>query len=134
MTLSGLFEYVGAPLANGRWSWGAIRESDSAVLLRVWQDEYKKIEERGSAEVISVFKGSDERLGHAERLEHVSRIRSGAPSYMIMCLAKDAKASPRKIASFNKDDIFVGGQLIDEADGCSWLQIADRRPVVAVRA
>lgn len=133
MTLSGLFDYLGAPLANVRWSWGAVRPSDSAVFLRVWQDEVKKINGKRFARVISVFEGSNERLGHAERVEQVARIRAGARSYMVMCLAKDAKASPREILSFNEDDIFIGGELVD-ADGCAWLELADRKPILAARA
>jgi hypothetical protein len=38
MTISSLFQSLGAPLANTRWSWGAQRSSDGAVFLRVWQD------------------------------------------------------------------------------------------------
>ena len=34
-----MFDYLGAPLHNVQWSWGAVRESDGAVFLVVWQDE-----------------------------------------------------------------------------------------------
>jgi hypothetical protein len=34
-----LFSYIGAPLNNVQWSWGAVRETDSSVFLVVWQDE-----------------------------------------------------------------------------------------------
>jgi NADPH:quinone reductase-like Zn-dependent oxidoreductase len=34
-----LFSYIGAPLNNVQWSWGAVRETDGSVFLVVWQDE-----------------------------------------------------------------------------------------------
>jgi hypothetical protein len=34
-----LFGYLGAPLNNVQWSWGAVRETDGSVFLVVWQDE-----------------------------------------------------------------------------------------------
>ena len=34
-----LFSYLGAPLNNVQWSWGAVRETDGSVFLVVWQDE-----------------------------------------------------------------------------------------------
>src|SRR5262245_791081 len=106
MSLSDLFKLLGAPLANVRWSWGSVRESDSAVFLRVWQDETRLIDRKRYARVISTeaFKGREDNLGYVERIEHVNRIRNGAPSYMIMCVAKDTKARPRSIATFNRDD------------------------------
>jgi hypothetical protein len=44
VTLTEFFAYLEAPLANQRWSWGAVRPSDGAVLLRVWQDEQRKMD------------------------------------------------------------------------------------------
>ena len=38
MTQEDLFATLGAPLANVRWSWGAVRPADGAVILRVWKD------------------------------------------------------------------------------------------------
>ena len=38
MSQTNLFAKLGAPLANPRWSWGAIRTTDGAVFSRVWQD------------------------------------------------------------------------------------------------
>lgn len=52
---------------------------------------------------------------------------------MIMCRARDPMATPREIAGFNRDDIFIGGKLL-EADGHVWLELADRKPVAVIRA
>ena len=46
-----------------------------------------------------------------------------------MCEAKDVKASPRAIKSFNDLDLFVGGALV-EMDGGWWIEREGR---VAVR-
>ncbi len=37
MSITAMFENLGAPLANSRWSWGGVRQ-DGAVVLRVWQN------------------------------------------------------------------------------------------------
>jgi len=110
MTQTELFKLLGAPLHNARWSWGALGK-DEAVFLRVWQDQERKYEGAWFAQVTYGDPLDDEEaiLGHSERLEHVQRILDGAPSYMIMCRARDTKAIPRKIMSFNRREVFVGG-------------------------
>lgn len=80
----------------------------------------------------SFFGDESSNLGHAERLRHVEMIRSGAPAYMIMCLAVDPKAAPRMIASFNEREVFLGGELV-EADGDWWLERAARRSIDTMR-
>jgi hypothetical protein len=39
---------------------------------------------------------------------------------MVMCIAKDPKAEPSDIQNVNKDDVFVGGKLV-EVEGDWWL-------------
>jgi hypothetical protein len=98
MTLTDFFTYLGAPLVNKRWSWGAVRPSDGAVFLRVWQDEGRKMEGSWFTQV-TFTKFSAENiasLGYAEGLEHIASIRDGKPSYMIMCLARDIVREPAR--------------------------------------
>jgi hypothetical protein len=135
MTLTSLFKYLNAPLTNQRWSWGAVRASDGAVFLRVWQDEIKKSGQRRLARVTAnaVFGGDETNPGYAERLRHVDLIRNAATSYMILCEAVDVVASPRAVAKFNEREVFVGGNLT-ESDGEWWLELASRQPVHIVRA
>ena len=134
MTLTDLFAYLGAPLANQRWSWGAVRSTDGAVFLRVWQDEGRKIDGARFTQVtfmgFSVENASN--LGYAERLKHVELIRNGAPSYMVMCQALDVHAAPRVVASFDRNDVFVGGRLV-VLDGDAWLERTARRPISSIR-
>jgi hypothetical protein len=135
MTLTSLFKYLNAPLTNQRWSWGAVRASDGAVFLRVWQDEVVKSGQKRSARVTAnaFFKDDETNPGYAERLRHVELIKNGAKSYMIMCAAVDTQASPRAIATFNEKEVFVGGTL-KETDGDWWLELVSRQPVRTVRA
>ena len=135
MSQKALFERLGAPLANTRWSWGAVRMSDGAIFLRVWQDETMN---RGNREFVRVAaneyfqKNAPKNLGYRERLNHLALVRNGARSYMIICVAIDVDATPRAVKSFNSDELYVGGQLID-VDGDFWLEIVGRVPVQDVR-
>ena len=129
MSLSKLFERMNSPLANNRWSWGAIR-SDGTVLLRVWQDETKTIEGKRFVRVTYHEKFTDrqDNLGYQERLGHVDLISKGAQAYLIMCLAKDVNEIPRQIKSYNSKDVFVAGSVC-ELDGDTWIEIVDRIPI-----
>lgn len=134
MTQTEMFKRLGAPLANPRWSWGSIRENDKAVFLRVWQDRKTKQDGRWFMMVThrEKYLGDERNLGYQERLDHVAKIRAGAPCFMVMCLAEDANAAPRKVKSFNSDEVFVGGRVI-ELNGDTWVEMAARKPVSAVR-
>ena len=104
------------------------------MFLRVWQDEQRKMEGVCFTQVTfrDFFQGNPSNLGYLERLKHVELVRDGAPSYMVMCLAKDVHANPREVASFDRNDVFVGGRLI-EVDGNYWLERSARQPVSSVR-
>ena len=127
MSLTAYFERLGAPLKNSRWSWGAVRDSDGAIFLRVWQDQKIRVNSKTFMMVShhAAYVGNEGSPGYRERLQHLELLRAGRPVYMIMCLVEDSDASPRIIKSFNKNDVFIGGQLI-EHDGDTWLELADR--------
>jgi hypothetical protein len=136
MTLSDLFAYLGAPLTNTRWSWGAVRETDGAVFLRVWQGEEQKINGRYFTRISSnAFYLANEaaNLGYTERSRHIELIRRGAKSYMIMCRGRDIEGSPTEIVGFDDNELFVGGELI-EVDGESWLQRVARKSRAELRS
>ncbi len=129
MSITDYFKKLGAPLSNTRWSWGSVRASDGAVFLRVWQDR-KVVRDRVSIMMLthhSKYVGKQENLGYRERLEQVQLVKDGAPCYMVMCLVADPEASPRTIKSFNKTDVFVGGEVLD-FDGDTWIKVAKRLP------
>lgn len=132
MSITALFEKLGAPLANSRWSWGGIRE-DGSVVLRVWQNETKRIGDKTHVQLThrAVFAGREDNLGYQERNRHVEHIRAGAHCYMVMCEPKSTQAVPREIKSFNEREFFLAGEAI-EYHGDLWAPIADRKPVSLV--
>ena len=134
MSLTSHFEKLGAPLKNSRWSWGAVREKDGAVFLRVWQDQKIRVNNKIYMMVThhEAYVGNESSPGYRERLEQVKLAREGRPVYMIMCLVENADDSPRKIKSFNRDDVFVGGELIEQS-GDTWIELADRVDVFSIK-
>ncbi len=132
MSLSNFFIKLGAPLKNVRWSWGSIRQ-DGAIFLRVWQDRKIKLDGAYYMQLTHLQKYGEgqDNLGYMERLEHVQKIKDGSKCYMVMCLAKDSNSSPREILSFNKNNIFVGGRMV-EIDSDWWIEILASVPVQSV--
>lgn len=94
------FELLGAPLRNSRWSWGAVRPKDGAVFLREWRDHIFDHEGERFIQVWWSSRGVPPArdLGARERLEHLDRIRAGAPGYIVVVVAKDVDAQPRAVA------------------------------------
>ena len=113
VSITDYFKLLGAPLANQRWSWGAVRESDKAVFLRVWQDQVRKIDGTMFALVAdhAWHANNPSHPGYRERLAHIAAIRGGAKGYLIMCAVKDKTAEPRDIQSFDRESLFVAGRL-----------------------
>ena len=126
MDITDLFKKVGAPLKNDRWSWGAVSEGGD-VYLRVWQDEFRTIDGKQTVRVTAhkEFENDPKNLGYNERLKHVDKIRAGAKSFCILCLAKDPNSQPREIKDFDDKEIFVGGELIQDGEDC-WLELTQR--------
>lgn len=134
MSISALFEDLGAPLNNRMWSWGSVREQDKAVFLRVWQDGTIKMKER-DGKYFTWLIGTDfadTSLGANERRDHVNLIRSGYSAYLIMCQAEDEGADTRKIKDFDSESVRVGGDLI-EYEGQVWIELIKRLPIRYVR-
>ena len=134
MTPSDFFRYLGAPLANQRWSWGAVRQADNVVVLRVWQDETRKFDGKLHVMVTAHqwFADDPGNLGDVERLRHLDAIRAGLRAFAVMCVAADPRESPRRISKFNRDELFVGGTLRTE-DGEEWLELTGRVPASTLR-
>ena len=127
MSLTQHFKKLGAPLKNSRWSWGAVRESDGVVFLRVWQDQKVRLDGKTYMMVThhAAYVGNESSPGYKERLAQVALVRAGSPVYMIICIVGDPNARPRKIKSFIVDDVFQGGEVI-EHEGDTWIEQAGR--------
>lgn len=124
------FTYLQAPLVNWRWSWGALRPSDGALFLRVWGDEHIWRDKVRYYRITAhdVFKNKPDDRGWNERLRHLDLLREPhrtAPTYLVICTAKDTKADPRVIADYDKSSLFVGGSVIQE-NGDWWIAASGR--------
>jgi hypothetical protein len=129
MTQKDFFDALDAPLANQRWSWGALRR-DGVAFLRVWQNEVEKQDGAYFVKVTYKRNSKDQRdsAGYRERLQHVEHIRGGAAAFLIMCVAEDVTAVPRKVKQFDHENVFRGGRLRKIA-GEWWIELATRLPV-----
>jgi hypothetical protein len=135
MSLTGLFEELDAPLANNRWSWGAVREQDQAVFLRVWQDGCKKLPEFGAGYFAWVANApyTNNSLGESERNRHIELIKNGAKAYVIICIDEGhSEGDGRKIDDFDNDSLHVGG-IVVEYDNSFFMQLVDRVPTKDVK-
>ena len=133
MSMSSHFEELGAPLTNNMWSWGAVRDSDKTLFLRVWQDGTTKYEELGNNYYtwVTDVDNSNNSLGASERRSHVKLISEGYIVYMVMCQAQDGDSVDAKqgsVKDFNDKELFLGGRLV-EYKGQILLENVKRVPV-----
>lgn len=104
------FIRLGAPLKNAMWSWGSVRNSDSTIFLRVWQDRTKTINGKTHYMVLHTSKHADTSgLGYSERKEHIDLIQAGAPCFLVICIPVDRDSSPRKVLRCKMDVLFKAG-------------------------
>jgi hypothetical protein len=75
MSQKDFFAKLGAPLVNVRWSWGAIRERDTTVFLRVWDHEVQTREGREFVRVCRAASQVDS-TGLRARTDHTTRSAS----------------------------------------------------------
>jgi len=81
----------------------------------------------------AVFAEDLSNLGYQERLRQLELVRSGSPSFMVMCEPNPTKLPEREILDFNREEVFRGGALI-EIEGDSWLELSERVAAKEVRA
>lgn len=124
MNQTAFFEILGAPLTNSRWSWGAVRPKDGAVILKVWRDQMKFINGARFAQVTfhARFRADPDNFRHRARLDHVAQVKSGSPCYLVECEAVDPVAQPRRVRWFNAAEVFPGGRVM-ELGGESWVEM-----------
>ena len=124
---SKLFERLGAPLRNIRWSWGAVSKSGRKVYLAVWEDEFRRIKGKKVVRLTN-YRTSADRHGYKERFEQIELIEKGAKVYGVLCTVKDPSESPRSLKDFNREELLVGGELIKNADDW-WLEDRGRKAI-----
>jgi len=110
------FAYIGVPLRNNRWSWGAT--NDCAVVLRAWHDHTQKDPDGVTRNLIWRPRWKTERSsGVNERLNHLEEIKAGKPCYIILVTdANLGTGKPRKIAPVKERSAFRCGGLLYEDD------------------
>lgn len=87
-----------APLHNPRWSWGAVRDLDQAVFLRVWEDEKIRHDDKWYMRLTAHahFATDPNNKGWQERLRHLALVQNGGVAYMVMCEAVDMALRPAR--------------------------------------
>jgi hypothetical protein len=125
------FESLGAPLKNGRWSWGATRLKDGAIILKVWNDEWRTEADGQKWVQIGFPSGTGNVNGWRERQEHIKAIESGAQCLLVMCEAEDVSADPRTVASLNPRTLAVGGEIKRE-EGKTWIRVVGYKSIFEV--
>lgn len=118
---------LGFPLHNTRWSWGA--RSDLGVLLTTWMDD---LDESGRFVRVIGWR-SQERSSSAglnERLDHLRTLWSGGlAGYAVLATAQDIKAQPRKIQSYDSENVRAIVSLTALPDGSIWAELGEDVPV-----
>ncbi len=132
MTISSFFrDRLGAPLVDTGWSGGALSPSTGHVYLRVWDDELGTLKGRRCVRITDSGLPDPADPGDRERHAHVQEIERGVKPYCVVLTAVDPQESPRRIKSFDKTALLVGGELLKDSEGCFWLEDAGRCPVPA---
>lgn len=124
--ISSFLARLGFPLHNTRWSWGA--RSDLGVLLTTWEDD---LDETGRfVRVLGWRSQKRSSSGLNERLDHLRTLWSGGlAGYVVVAKAKDTKAKPRKIQSYDSENVRAIVSLVAQPDGSVWAEIGDAVPV-----
>ena len=124
--ISAFLDRLGFPLHNTRWSWGA--RSDLGVLLTTWADD---LDESGHfVRVLGWRSQGRPSSGLSERIDHLRTLWSGGlAGYAVVATAKDTKAQPRKIASYDAGNVRAIVSLVARPDGSVWAELGEEVPV-----
>ena len=117
-------EVLNAPVANVRWSWGAVDERSRSVFLRLWRMDIADLE--GSQVIRVLGNRNTKRPGWNERVRHLELIRGGYRAYGVVCDKDSPEAGV--IRDFDRDSLLRLGRVIDR-DGMAYLEIAGIAPV-----
>jgi hypothetical protein len=64
---------------------------------------------------------TDGSAGYSERRRHIDLVRSGSPSFLVLCQAVRVEARPLRSAPLDARDVFASGALV-ELDGDVWIE------------
>lgn len=107
-----------APVANARWSWGAVDERTRRVFLRLWRMDIKALDGIRLIRVLGTR--TNNRPGWSERARHVELIRSGYTAFAVVCDKESREAG--SILGFGHDQLLRLGRVLEE-DGVVSMEI-----------
>lgn len=113
-------DVLNAPVANARWSWGAVDERTRRVFLRLWRMEIVNLDGRHAIRALGPL--TENRPGLNERVRHLDLIRGGYAAYAVVCDKESQDAGV--IRDFDRDTLLRLGQIIDK-DGAVYLEVVD---------
>lgn len=124
--ISSFLARLGFPLHNTRWSWGA--RSELGVLLTTWEDD---LDETGRfVRVLGWRSQGRSPSGLNERRDQLRTLWSGGlAGYVVVAKAKDTTAQPRKIQSYDSENVRAIVSLVAQSDGSVWAELGDDVPV-----
>lgn len=125
-SISKFLARLGFPLHNTRWSWGA--RSSLGVLLTTWADD---LDETGRfVRVLGWPSQERSPAGLNERRDHLRTLWSGGlAGYTIVATARDTTAQPRKIKSYDNENVRAIVSLVEQPDGSIWAELGEDVPI-----
>ncbi|MFT7109656.1 MAG: hypothetical protein ACI843_001318 [Psychrobacter glaciei] len=117
-----LFKFVGFPLVNLNWSWGAVNHEKKQVLLRCWDIEIQK-------KSVYIFEETDgdERLGQNERRKQLDFVLNDGYELFIAIIDKDkAKSTEAKWVIKNTRQFVMSTDKICIENGKFYTNIIER--------
>ena len=115
-------EILGSKLTNTQWSWGAESKTSRTLFFRVWKDHIT--DDKKWVQVS--WESGDDKLGGRERKRHLDMMRSGRPTFGVICEAKDTTPGiERKIKHFDKQEFLRIGLPIQEDGKVLWATVEE---------
>jgi len=102
-----------------QWSWSARNEETGAVAVTLWRDEFKRAGEGLLYERGPLDPDARVRPGHTELMGNLRWALDNADGRVrvIVAVAEDAAAKPRKIADCAPTEMLAYVRTLDEATG-----------------
>lgn len=121
------FEHFGTTPRNAQWSWSARNEATKTVVVTLWQDEFRRENDRliysrphGAALALASS------LGHREMIDNLTWARDNCDGALkvIIAHAKDRTSIPRSIAECHPSKMKVRILELDDMT-CAFVLVAD---------
>lgn len=116
MSISAFFrDTLQAKFVNHVWGWGAVRQADEVVFLRVWADESEPKQDPKRVYVLNLHPNHPRSLGEEERLRHVKRLRAGAKGFGVVCFRDTKPGEKASIKTYDDEELLEFGGVFEES-------------------